>query len=84
MEKEKLLLNYKDNKDWAENIAIIAQLGLTMSGSILFCLFVGLWLDKLLNLSYILTFIFTVLGVIGGANVCYRQIISITSYKKKG
>ena len=69
---------YNKNKDWVEGISIVMQLGLTMVGSILFCLFIGRWLDKLLSISGFFTFIFTILGIFGGGNVCYRNIVLIT------
>jgi F0F1-type ATP synthase assembly protein I len=59
------------------------QLGLTMAGCICFCFFVGLYLDKWLGLKGVFVTIFILLGVAGGANVVYRQIIEITEEKIK-
>lgn len=59
-------------------MAIIMQLGLTMAGSILFCFFVGYNIDKWFATKGIFTVIFIILGVIGGGNVVYRQILEIT------
>ena len=75
--------NYKKNRAWAENLTIVMQLGLTMAGCILFCFFVGFYLDKWLGTKGIFVAIFTVLGVIGGANVAYRQVMEIFKPKDK-
>ena len=67
--------DYKKNRAWAENLTIVMQLGLTMAGCIVFCFFVGLYLDKWLGTKGIFVTVFTILGVIGGANVAYRQVM---------
>ncbi|BBO83750.1 AtpZ/AtpI family protein [Desulfosarcina ovata] len=77
------LFNYKKDKDWAENLTIVMQLGLTMAGCIVFCFFVGHFIDKWLELRGVFTTIFILLGVAGGANVCYRQILDVTDPKKE-
>lgn len=59
------------------------QLGLTMAGCIVFCFFVGYFIDKWLGVRGIFTTIFILLGVAGGGNVCYRQILEITDTQKK-
>ncbi len=69
---------YKDNRDWAENLTIVMQIGLTMAGCIIFCFFVGWYIDKWLGTKGIFVTAFTILGVVGGANVVYRQILDIT------
>jgi F0F1-type ATP synthase assembly protein I len=71
------VFNYKKNRDWAENLTIVLQLGLTMVGCIAFCFFIGLQLDKWIGTRGIFVTLFTILGVIGGANVAYRQIMEI-------
>ena len=43
-----MAFNYKKNRAWAENLTIVMQIGLTMAGCIVFCFFVGLYLDKLI------------------------------------
>ncbi len=53
------------------------QVGLTMAGCIFFCFFVGWYLDKWLGTKGIFVTIFIVLGIIGGGNVAYRQILEI-------
>ena len=73
------LFNYKKNRAWAENLTIVMQLGLTMAGCIGFCFFIGLKLDQWLETKGIFIAIFTVLGVLGGANVAYRQIMEVTT-----
>lgn len=57
------------------------QIGLTMAGCIVFCFFVGWHIDKWLGTRGIFVTIFTILGVVGGGNVIYRQIIEITEGK---
>lgn len=57
------------------------QLGLTMVGCIGFCFFVGLQLDKWIGTRGIFVTIFTILGIIGGGNVAYRQIMEIIEDK---
>ena len=53
------------------------QIGLTMAGCIVFCFFVGLYLDKWLRTRGIFVTIFTILGVIGGGVTVYRQIMEV-------
>ena len=75
--------NYRKNRLWIENLTIITQLGLTMVGCILFCFFIGRYLDKFLGTKGIFVAVFTVLGVIGGGVVAYRQILEITEQKEE-
>jgi len=75
--QKKKIFDYKRDRPWIENLYIVTQLGLTMAGCIAFCFFVGLYLDKWLGTRGIFITIFIILGVIGGANVVYRQIIEI-------
>jgi F0F1-type ATP synthase assembly protein I len=77
------VFDYKKNRSWAEHFNIIMQLGLTMAGCIIFCFFVGYYLDKWLGIKGIFVTIFIILGVIGGANTVYRQILEITEEDKK-
>lgn len=77
------MFDYKKNRDWTENLALVTQVGLTMAGCIVFCFFVGYNLDKWLGFRGVFTTIFILLGIAGGANVCYRQIIEVTDPKKK-
>ena len=77
-ERKKKLLNYKKHKLWAENLTIVMQIGLTMAGCILFCFFIGRYLDRWLETKGIFVAIFTILGVIGGGNTVYRQILEVT------
>jgi ATP synthase protein I len=69
---------YKKNQVWAD-LHIIMQIGLTMAGCIIFCFFVGHYIDKWLHLKGIFMAIFTILGVIGGGIVVYRQIMEMTT-----
>ena len=69
-----MLFNYKKNQVWAENVSIVMQIGLTMAGCIVFCFFVGLYLDKWIGTKGVFVTTFTVLGVVGGGVTVYRQI----------
>lgn len=69
-----MVFNYKKNRAWAENLSIVMQIGLTMAGCIVFCFFIGLYLDKWLGTKGIFVTIFIILGVVGGAITVYRQI----------
>ena len=69
-----MIFDFKKNKDWAVHLQIVMQLGLTMAGSIVFCLFVGRYLDRWLGTKGIMVVIFIVLGIIGGGITAYRQI----------
>ena len=70
-----MVFNYKKNRVWAENLSVVMQIGLTMAGCILFCFFIGFYLDKWLGTRGIFITIFIRLGVIGGAVTVYRQIL---------
>jgi F0F1-type ATP synthase assembly protein I len=72
-----MLFNYKKNRAWTENLTMVMQIGLTMAGCIVFCFFVGLYLDKWLGTKGIFVTIFTILGVIGGGVTVYRQIMEV-------
>lgn len=78
-----MFFNYKKNKTWAENLTIVMQLGLTMVGCIIFCFFIGRYLDKWLGTGGVFVVVFTLLGIIGGGNTAYRQIMEITRPKVK-
>ena len=80
--QRKKIFDYKKNRPWVENLYIVTQLGLTMAGCIAFCFFIGLYLDKWLGTRGIFITIFIILGVIGGANVVYCQILDITEQKE--
>ena len=80
---KKKWINYKSHSVWAENLTIIMQIGLTMAGCIIFCFFVGRYLDKWLGTRGVFVTIFIILGVIGGGNTVYRQILKITEEDKE-
>ena len=80
--RSSVFFNYKKNKAWAENLHIVMQLGLTMVGCILLCLYIGYKLDNWLETKGIFTTIFILFGIIGGANTAYRQILEITESDK--
>jgi ATP synthase protein I len=69
--------DYRKNRPWAENLSIVMQIGLTMAGCIGFCFFIGRLLDRWLDLHGIGVAVMTILGVVGGANVVYRQIMDL-------
>jgi len=79
----KRLFNFKQTGKITEDLSIIMQLGLTMAGCIIFCLFAGLYLDRFLGTRGIFTTIFIIFGVIGGGVTVYRQILEITESNKK-
>ena len=76
-----MVFDFKKNRVWIENLSIVTQLGLTMAGCIFFCFFVGRYLDRLLGTRGVFVAIFTILGVIGGGVVVYRQILEVTEVK---
>jgi F0F1-type ATP synthase assembly protein I len=78
-----MYFDYKKNRTWAEHLSIVMQLGLTMAGCIGFCFFIGYWLDKWLGTKGIFITIFIILGVLGGGNVAYRQILETISDDQK-
>lgn len=58
------------------------QLGLTVAGSILFCLAIGYYLDKWLNTKGVFITIFILLGIAGGGYTAYRQIMEMLEEDK--
>ena len=78
-----MFFNFKKNRAWAENLAIVMQIGLTMAGCIVFCFFIGLYLDKWIGTKGIFVAIFTVLGVIGGGVTVYRQIFKVVQQEEE-
>ena len=72
-----MVFNYRKNRAWAEGLHIVLQIGLTMAGCIIFCFFLGLYIDKWLGIRGIFVTIFTILGVIGGGITVYRQILEV-------
>ncbi len=75
-------LDYKKHSAWAENLSVVLQIGLTMAGCLGFCFFIGLTLDRWLGFRGLFTVVFILLGIAGGANVVYRQIMDIIKPKK--
>ena len=82
MPRKRKIFDYKRDRPWVENLYIVTQLGLTMAGCIAFCFFVGLYLDRWLGTKGVFITIFIILGVTGGANVVYRQILEIIEQKE--
>ena len=75
--RDRRFFNYTKNRAWAENLSIVMQIGLTMAGCIVLCFFVGLYVDKWVGTRGVFVSVFTVLGIIGGGNVVYRQVLEI-------
>ncbi len=73
--------DYNKNRVWTENLQIVMQIGLTMAGCIIFCFYIGYLIDGWLGTRGVFITIFTLLGVVGGANVVYRQIMAVTDPK---
>ena len=78
-----MFFDYKKNRTWAEHLSIVMQIGLTMAGCIGFCFFVGYYLDRWLGTRGVFITIFIILGVVGGGNVAYRQIMEMISDDQK-
>lgn len=76
-----MFFDYQKNRAWIENLTIVMQIGLTMAGCIVFCFFLGLYLDKWLGTKGIFVTILTILGVVGGGVTVYRQIMEIIESK---
>ena len=76
------MLDYKKNRAWIENLTIVMQIGLTMAGCIVFCFFIGLYIDKWMGTKGVFITLFIIFGVLGGGNVAYRQILEITEEKQ--
>jgi F0F1-type ATP synthase assembly protein I len=75
--------NYKEHRGWLENLSILMQIGLTMAGCIVFCFFIGFYLDRWLGTRGIFVAVFILFGVVGGAVTVYRQIREILEPKPK-
>ncbi len=69
--------NYGKNRSWVENLTVVMQIGLTMAGCVVFCFFVGLYLDKWIGTRGVFVTVFIILGVIGGGVTVYRQIADV-------
>jgi F0F1-type ATP synthase assembly protein I len=76
-------LNYNKHRGWIEHLSILMQIGLTMAGCIVFCFFVGFYLDRWIGTKGLFTVLFIFLGVIGGAVTVYRQIRDVLEPKAK-
>ncbi len=59
---------------WAGPLALVSQLGLTMVGSILLGLVLGLWLDAHLGTKPWATLILSLLGILLGSYAVYRLV----------
>lgn len=77
-DNKKRRLDFKPHRIWAENLAIVMQVGFTMAGCVFFCFWIGRVLDRWLGTKGAFVVIFTILGVLGGASTVYRQILKVT------
>jgi len=77
------IINFKEHAKWIDSTALVMQVGLTMAGSILFCLVIGYYLDKWLSTKPIFIIVFILLGIAGGAVTVYRQIMDATEQDGK-
>lgn len=59
------------------------QIGLTMAGSIIFCFFIGLYLDRWLGTRGLFLMIGILLGIAGGGVTVYRQLQDMLKDKHK-
>ena len=82
-DKRRSFFSYGKNRAWTENAALVMQIGLTMVGSIMFCFFVGLYLDRWLGTHGVFLIFFIVFGIVGGAVTVYRQIGDMLKDKKE-
>ncbi|MFZ7124794.1 MAG: AtpZ/AtpI family protein [Desulfobacterales bacterium] len=65
----------RQHKPWSESLSIVLQVGLTMAGCIVACFFAGRFLDQWMGTRGFMTVFMTLFGVVGGAVVCYRQVM---------
>ena len=82
--RQVVFFDLKKNVGWAENLVLIMQLGLSMAGSVVLCFFIGRQIDRWLGTNGVFLIIFTILGVIGGAYLAYRNIMEVLTVDKKG
>ncbi len=80
---ERKIFNFKEHAKWVDSSTLVMQVGLTMAGSILFCLAIGYYLDKFLNTKPIFIIISILLGIVGGGVTVYRQIMMATEKDAK-
>ena len=76
--------DFKKHLEWTDSLVLVSQLGLTMAGSILFCFYIGLQLDKWLGTRGVFLVLFTLLGIAGGGATAYRRIMDITRREPDG
>lgn len=64
------------------NLVLLSQLSISLVSPIFLGLFIGIQIDKFLNLSYVFTLILMISGVISGFINSYKLIVSINKNKK--
>lgn len=60
----------KYNKSVFRSLALVSQFGFNMIAPILLCLFLGMWIDRLLHTEYWVIVLFFIGALAGGRN-CY-------------
>ena len=60
-----------------DHLALVMQVGLTLAGSVLLCLYIGYKLDEWLDTKGLFITIFILLGIAGGGYTAYRQIMDL-------
>lgn len=78
------LFDFKRDAKWVDHVAIVTQVGLTVAGSILFCLGIGYYLDKWLGTKPLFIIVFILLGIAGGGYTAYRQIMEVADEPRQG
>ena len=72
--------NNKNNNDVMKHIVLITQFGISMIVPIVLCFFIGIFLDRWLNTSFIAIILFFVGALAGGRNV---YLLAKKSFDKK-
>ena len=60
-----------------DHLTLVMQVGLTVVGSVLFCLWLGYKIDQWLGIKGVFTIVFILLGIAGGGYTAYRQIADL-------
>jgi len=80
---ERKIFSFKEHTKWVDSTTLVMQVGLTMAGSILFCLAIGYYLDKFLNTKPVFIIIFILLGIVGGGITVYWHVTAATEKDAK-
>ena len=74
----------KMNKKTLGNFALITQLGFTLTVTVFLSIFIGIWLDKVLETGYIFTILFIIIGIGAAFRNLYIIAMTGTSKNEKG